>query len=397
MSRVRLFSWLGLIGALWALGFSAVSSLDYASHLDRGLHDLHCSFIPGASATDEAAGCRVALNSPYSAFFKDRYWGGLPISLLGVGCFAFLAGHALYLARRRSPVSRAAGALYFLLALSPGLVSAGLFAVSWFVLGTVCKTCVGIYFGSTLLAVSAAGVLAGSWHQRGALSGPVVLRGIAALAAMALWTATPSLVYASIMPDHTPYVGQCGALRVAKDANGALLQIRGAQATREAVFFEDPLCPTCKSLHERLVHAKVIDKLAVELALFPLDNECNWMLDEALHPGACEVARAVICAPSPGDLLSWAYENQDELAAAGKAGKAALGQLIQARWGSALTQCMRAKSTTQRLNRQLHYAVDNGIAVSTPQVFISGKRLCDEDIDIGLLFALNRLAPGLVQ
>jgi hypothetical protein len=58
---------------------------------------------------------------------------------------------------------------------------------------------------------------------------------------------------------------------------------------------------------------------------------------------------------------------------------------------------MNARATEQRLNRQLHFAADNAIAVSTPQVFIEGQRLCDEDIDMGLMFALGKLAPELVQ
>ena len=48
------------------------------------------------------------------------------------------------------------------------------------------------------------------------------------------------------------------------------------------------------------------------------------------------------------------------------------------------------------MNRHLHFAVDNSVPVSTPQVFIDTQRLCDEDIDIGLMFALKQLAPELV-
>jgi len=89
VNRVRLFAWIGVAGALWGLIFAGISILDYASHLDRGLHDLHCSFIPGAEASPVAEGCRTALNSPYAALFKQELWGGVPISLFGLGCFTF--------------------------------------------------------------------------------------------------------------------------------------------------------------------------------------------------------------------------------------------------------------------------------------------------------------------
>ena len=97
MNRERIFAWVGVAGALWGLVFAGISTLDYASHLDRGLHDLHCSFIPGAEASVSGEGCRTALNSPYSAFLKQKLWGGIPISLFGLGAFCFFAAFSLYL------------------------------------------------------------------------------------------------------------------------------------------------------------------------------------------------------------------------------------------------------------------------------------------------------------
>jgi len=73
-----------------------------------------------------------------------------------------------------------------------------------------------------------------------------------------------------------------------------------------------------------------------------------------------------------------------------------LDQFISARWGAEVIRCMGERATQQRLNRHLHFAVQNTIAVSTPQVFIEGQRLCDEDIDMGLMFALHTLGPELL-
>lgn len=390
-----------MVGAIWGLIFAGISSLDYASHLDRGLHDLHCSFIPGAEASPVAEGCRTALNSPYAALFKTQLWGGIPISLFGLGCFAFLLGHALSVAYSGPATSRGAGVLYALLAGSPLVVSAIMFSISWFQLGTICKTCAGIYVGSLVLGISAVGVLAGSWgngwgRNGGGLTGRSFLLAAGAALGMLLWVLAPSLVYAQLAPDHSSFVTQCGQLKIGKEAHGALLPMKGSAAVKSALFFEDPLCPTCKSLHERLRVAGALDRLDVELALFPLDSTCNWMLQQPLHPGACTVSRAVLCAKSPAAFLDWTYSNQEELAAAGKAGGTALTQLLGNRWGKDLTACMSARSTEQRLNRQLHFAAANAIAVSTPQVFIEGQRLCDEDIDMGLMFALSKLAPELL-
>jgi hypothetical protein len=127
MNRERIFAWIGVAGALWGLVFAGISTLDYASHLDRGLHDLHCSFIPGAEASVSGEGCRTALNSPYSALFKQELWGGVPISLFGLGCFCFLLGYALTLALSSRGATRGGGLLYGALARSPRHVSLVMF------------------------------------------------------------------------------------------------------------------------------------------------------------------------------------------------------------------------------------------------------------------------------
>lgn len=396
MNRVRIFAWIGVAGALWGLIFAGISSLDYASHLDRGLHDLHCSFIPGAEASTAAEGCRTALNSPYAALFKRELWGGVPISLFGLGCFSFLLGHALCIANAGPRTRRAEGLLYGLLALSPLFVSIVMFAISWFELGTLCKTCAGIYIASVALGVSALGVIAGSWSEPSALSGRSFALGAAVLVGMLVWVLAPSVVYAAFAPDHGRFVTECGQIKRAKESHNALLSMPGSAARRSAIFFEDPLCPTCKSLHDRLAGAHVLERLDIDLALFPLDSECNWMLDQPLHPGACTLSKALLCAKSPALMLDWAYANQAELARAGKEGNKALTQRIGERWGSEVVRCMGERATQTRLNRHLHFATENGIAVSTPQVFIDGRRLCDEDIDMGLMFALGKLAPELL-
>jgi uncharacterized membrane protein len=397
MNRERIFAWIGVAGALWGLIFAGISTLDYASHLDRGLHDLHCSFIPGAEASVTGEGCRTALNSPYSALFKQDLWGGIPISLFALGCFCFLLGYALTIAIAGDRTRRSVGVLYGLLAISPLLVSIVMFAISWFELGTICKTCAGIYVASIVLAVSGVGVLRSSWRRPVEGSRRTWVAVGAVLLGMLLWVLAPSVVYAAFAPDHAPFITQCGKIKVPKEAHGALLRLPGSAVQKSALFFEDPLCPTCKSLHERLAGAGVLARLDVDLALFPLDSECNWMLDQPLHPGACTVSKAILCAKSPGEMLEWAYERQSDLADAGRAGGTALTQLISQRWGADVTRCMGERATLQRLNRHLHFATANAIAVSTPQIFIDGQRLCDEDIDMGLMFALRTLAPELVK
>jgi hypothetical protein len=196
------------------------------------------------------------------------------------------------------------------------------------------------------------------------------------------------------MPDHTKYLTECGALRQPIEKHDALIKMKTAASRQPATLFEDPLCPTCKALHERLVAEGLFDKLDVQLALFPLDNACNWMLDRPLHPGACTVSKAVLCGgPDTRQVMEWAYAEQAYLLRAGKAGEPTLREVIRQRWGDAILSCIDSNDTNLRLNRHLHFAAENAVPVSTPQVYLGKRRVCDEDTDIGLRFTLKKLSP----
>ncbi len=47
---------------------------------------------------------------------------------------------------------------------------------------------------------------------------------------------------------------------------------------------------------------------------------------------------------------------------------------------------MRAK-----LNKSLRWAVSNAVPVLTPQLYVRGQKVCDEDTDLGLEYALTRM------
>jgi hypothetical protein len=96
-SMPRWPSAVALVGSVLGLYFGATSTGDYVKHLDRQLHDVHCSFVPGASVDSAENACKAALYSPYSAVFREQIWGGIPISLFAVGAFSFFVAFSLYL------------------------------------------------------------------------------------------------------------------------------------------------------------------------------------------------------------------------------------------------------------------------------------------------------------
>src|SRR6185312_13849800 len=124
--------------SLLGLLFASYSTFDYAEHLDRRLHDIHCSIIPGAAPTDSADACRAAMYSPYSALLKETYWGGVPISLFAMGVFVFLAGFALYLVLSAQQAPRKAILFFGIASLVPLLASLVMLTISITKLGTFC-------------------------------------------------------------------------------------------------------------------------------------------------------------------------------------------------------------------------------------------------------------------
>ncbi|AKT38365.1 vitamin K epoxide reductase family protein [Chondromyces crocatus] len=425
---------LALFASLLGLAFGASSTFDYIKHLDRQVHDLHCSFVPGLSVAEGAdTACRTAMYSPYAAFFRDRYWGGIPISLFAVGAFAFFAAFSLYylLAGRHAP--RRAPQFLLLAGVTPLLVSVGMLLVSLLRLGSICTTCAGIYVSSTLLAIAS---IAAFVHDRreartdaflGAaapapfppqvpLAGeaqaiaPTVIDDapaparrpgsplllLAWLTGLAIFAVTPALLYLSALPSYSSYLTGCGKLEKPTETTGALLQV-GSRGGQQATLFVDPLCPTCKALHQRLVAEGIFDQLDTTLVLFPLDSDCNWMLDRPMHKGACLVSKAILCSEHRAlSVLEWAYDEQDALLAEANAGGglANIQARIRTRWPG-LDTCIESKQTQQRLDKMLRHAVDNKLPVSTPQMFLGDTRLCDEDSDIGLAYAVTKLAPNL--
>ncbi len=401
-SNSRVPAVIALIGSLLGLVFSSYSTLDYAAHLDRRLHDVHCSFVPGAPPTAEAESCRAAMYSPYSAVLRDSLWGGIPISLFALGAFSFYAGFAMYLLLARSRASRTSVVFYAAVSVAPLLVSILMFFIAVTQLGSLCETCVGTYLASLL--VTAGGLMGLPALREASASGAEArAKGQPALAIvwlgiLGLFTLLPTVVYAATAPDHRPYLTQCGELKNIQDPQNSLVRYRGRRATQPALLFEDPLCPTCKALDDRMNVEGVLESLDITLVLMPLDTSCNWMLDQSLHPGACTVSKAVLCGKEQArQVLEWAFDNQEYLTRAGKQGEPTLRAVIQQRFGPSMLTCIDSRDTKVKLNRHLHFAADNGVPVSTPQVYLGRRKICDEDTDLGLRFALKQLAPEVLR
>ncbi|MCB9709058.1 MAG: hypothetical protein H6714_09750 [Myxococcales bacterium] len=416
MERPSLPMVLVILGAVMGLTFSAFSTSDFVAHLDRQVHSLHCSFVPGIARTDASgqSGCHVTMMSPYSSFLRDQFWGGLPISLPAMSVFAFLLFWGLKLVIASEQRDRARTGFLFLATLVPVLASIVMGVISFATLGTACKLCIGIYAASVISALGAwwlwRQALANRAHphmqryaddppfpgeavSRSGLShgGTFSLgRAVGTFVLGVLFVAIPLVAYVQAMPDYRRYTAGCGDLEKSKDAYGVMVPI-GPQSGTEAIEVLDPLCPACVAFERRLESSGLHERISRHALLFPLDSACNWMVSEAVHPGACAVSEAILCAGRRADrVLQWAFEHQAEIRAQAAKRPESAKRAVLASFPE-LRSCLGSPKVKSQINRSLRWVVSNHLPVLTPQLYIAGKKLCDEDIDLGLNYTLDRM------
>jgi uncharacterized membrane protein len=403
--RFSPYTILFVVAAAAGLFFAGFSTHDFVEHLDRQVHSIHCSFIPGLGNPDAsgASGCHTTMMSPYSSVFRGILWGGLPISLPAMSVFAFLLFRGVdLLVNRRSDEQ---GPRIFLVAAAalPLLTSLVFGYLSLVELDAACKLCIGIYVSSLVCFVAALLELRAS-GQPGLGSEIGILgedndNGIGDLREHGVsfgqgvgFVAVPVLVYLIAMPDYSGFTGTCGSLAKPEDPYGVMVPLGPQGQGAEAIEVFDPLCPACKGFETRLAASGLEDQMSRKAIMFPLDNTCNWMVGSALHPGACTVSEAVLCAePGKADaVVDWAFENQTAIREAAKADPAAAGAMVLQRFPE-MKSCIGSAAVKSKLNKSLRWAVANQLAVLTPQLYINGAKLCDEDTDLGMEYALTRL------
>jgi uncharacterized membrane protein len=382
------------IFALTGAFFAAVSTHDYVAFLDRQVHPINCSFVPGLSARDTtgSSGCHAALMSPYSAVLRTWTWGGVPIALPALAVFAFLLVRALDLLARGKTSDPTETRITLAATALPLIASLVYLAISVLRLGVMCTLCVGIYAASTGAFVAA--LIA---HRR-AVRGPLPAGPPTPLAAWArclaeglVFVLVPVALYLGLKPTYAGTMADCGLLRQPEDRYNVRVDLSPAPGGVPAIELLDPLCPACKAFAQRLDASGLADRLQLQAALFPLDSKCNWMVSEALHPGSCTVSEAVLCAGVRAtDVLAWTFANGEELRELGRTNETALVQRIEREFPQ-LSDCLGKPAVRARLNRSLRWAVANSLPVVTPQLFVRGQKVCEEDTDLGLEYVLSRL------
>lgn len=201
----------------------------------------------------------------------------------------------------------------------------------------------------------------------------------------------PLILYIAVVPRFDRYVGSCGTLPSSADPQRVLVPLGDGEGSVSAIEIIDPLCSACRALETRLVASGLTERLDRRVLLFPLDSECNWMIDRSIHPGACAVSEAVLCAGDDADdVLDWAFAEQIRILDAARAEPNSAQQMVTERFPE-LQRCVGSAEVRARLNRALRWAVNNQLPISAPQLYVNGLKLCDEDTDLGLEYMLPRL------
>jgi len=292
MSRPLLFGVLALAAVGLALSIE-LTLLHYRIHTDP-TYESWCKI-------GETVNCDAVERSPYAVAF------GLPVSLWGGLGYLVMIGVVLSGLLRRPAATWPRGALLGISALFV-LVSAENAAISWFVVQAVCVLCTGTYvvnlglLVTTLVATrrSGGGTLALVWSDVVALRRQWLASAIAAIcfvgAGAALITHYPRYWH-----DRVELPGGPAGLPNGRTESGT--PWIGAREPRVTIVeFSDYQCPFCSRSHSvvRRAVAQQPDRIRLEHRHFPLDIECNDLLDRPFHPYACAAARAAECAADQG-------------------------------------------------------------------------------------------------
>ena len=232
---------LTLAGALLGSVFASVSTSDFMQHLDRQVHAIHCSFIPGAGKELGESGCKAVMMSPYSSFFRESVWGGVPVSLWALATFAFLLYRAGFLLWRGRP-SRAETTFLLAATALPVLMTLVYGYLSVAKVGETCKVCVGIYLSSGLVFVGA--LLAHLKNPAPQDFGSPMGKFAAWFSEGVLFVGVLSATYLIFTPSPDPKTSLtgCGSLVSGDDPNEVMIPLPSGKG-ETAIEVLDPLCP----------------------------------------------------------------------------------------------------------------------------------------------------------
>jgi protein-disulfide isomerase len=326
-----------------------------------GVHRDAAAGLTSFCTISEEINCdKVALSS-WSVLF------GVPVAAWGVLGYALAAALAAWgLMSRRLHPRWPAG----LLAAFGLLATAGALGLAWVskaIIGAWCLLCMGSWAASLGLLVTGwlatrpAGVAEAIRADLKALGryprrvAAVLMVGVAALALL--------------VTNYSRLETRRQAPPSGATPNRVELPLSMAPAKGPAILFSDYDCPFCGIAHAELKETlRVRPDIQVVRRHFPLDQACNPMLKRPMHVGACEKARAAICAEAQGRL----EDMDDALFASQKEPATNLELAARLRLDlGRFKACLVAPSTEGRLTADIQAGIAAKLR-STPTFVVDG-------------------------
>jgi protein-disulfide isomerase len=315
-------------------------------------------------AINDFVNCDRVATSGYSVVL------GLPVAVWG----GFAYGLALLLSvaglRARRPHATWPAGLLFVLGALATAAAVTLALVSEFAIGALCLLCAGSWIVSGALFAAAwrathPGGVAAALRADLSLLARRPPRTVAVLVAGGACVALAAAAYRA---GGSPYWDR-PARSVVVPAAARVAPAPRAGGPTVVVEFSDYECPYCAMAHEQM-NALLAARPDVRLVRknFPLDETCNPIMKRQMHPGACVLAAAAICADEQGklDAMSDAlFRNQKQ--------KLPLDEIAK-QVGvepKAFQACLAAPSTRRRLDQDIAAGIAIGIQ-ATPTYVVNG-------------------------
>jgi protein-disulfide isomerase len=339
-------------GALLAALAASLVGLALSLYLAR-LHAQAHAGIASFCAISDVVNCDRVATSRYSVAL------GLPVAVwgaFGYGLAGLLAGLALARRRLAWPLG-----LLFLVAAAAVVASVVLALVSKLAIGAWCILCAASWIMSAVLLASARracrppGVVpalrasARVVRERPLVAAALVAAGLATVAGAA--KAYPRYWERSGRPAQAS-----GGPVVPRDAAGRLVVVK----------YSDYECPFCAREHEesRTLLASRPDVVVIHRQ-FPLDDACNPAVKRKVHPSACALARAGICAAEQGRA-----EQMDDALFGNQRAELPVAELA-ARVGLDVARfraCLASQDTDRRLAADIAAGIRQGVRATPTYV-----------------------------
>jgi protein-disulfide isomerase len=341
--------------ASWAALALAVVGIVLAGLLTR-LHAQAHAGIASFCAISDVVNCDRVATSQFSVLL------GLPVAVWGVLGYALAAALAGWSLTRRRPHPAWPGGLLFVVAAVAVCAAVVLAAISELVIGAWCLLCIGSWAVSIALLVAAilacrpVGVRAALRADLAALRARRGLTALAALVGVAV-VAVAAVAY--------PRYWERAPAPVASAPGGTAPAPAAGPIT--VVSYSDYECPFCARAHEE-TRALLVRRPDVRIVRrqFPLDASCNPAVKKVIHPTACALARAALCADEQGrfdEMDDALFRNQTEQLAV---------KDVAARIGLDVGRfrvCLDSTRTTQRLAADIAAGIADGVR-ATPTYII---------------------------